>query len=128
MNVEHCIDMLLGFKHGVTANVHLDFCQRPPSRVWELICSHGKVEIDILAGTLTRWESTIGEIHSSQESPQTPGEVQTLPETFERNDLFLEELRYFFLCVNAGEQPMPDIPTGAESVRIAQRALSKGLT
>lgn len=128
MNVEHCIDMLLGFKHGVTANVHLDFCQRPPSRVWELICSHGKVEIDILAGTLTRWESTIGEIHSSQESPQTPGEVQTLPETFERNDLFLEELRYFFLCVNAGKQPIPDIPTGAESVRIAQRALSKGLT
>jgi len=128
MNVEHSIDLLLGFKHGVTANVHLDFCQRPPVRMWEIVCSHGKIQIDILAGTLTRWESTIGKVHSPQEFPHTSEEVMTLPETFDRNDLFLEELRYFFSCVNAGEQPMPDIATGAESVRIAQRALSKGLT
>jgi predicted dehydrogenase len=128
INVEHSIDILLGFSQGVTANVHLDFCQRPPSRVWELVCSHGQVRLDILAGTLTRWESTIGEIHTPQHGPITPVDVQTLPENFDRNDLFLEELRYFFLCLNTGERPMPDISIAAESVRIAQRALSKGLT
>jgi len=128
INVEHSIDILLSFRQGVTANVHLDFCQRPPSRVWELVCSHGKIRIDILAGTLIRWESTIGEIHSHKDGSITPEDVQTLPEVFDRNDLFLEELRYFFMCLDSGERPMPDISTGAESVRIAQRALAKGLT
>ncbi len=129
LQVEHSIDMLLGFPQGVTANVHLDFCQHPPSRMWELVCSRGKVYIDILAGTLTRWESPIGGIHGGGQSGSlSPADVQTLPETFDRNDLFLEELRYFFSCLEAGEQPMPDIATGAESVRIAQRALAKGVT
>ncbi len=128
LDVEQNIDILLGFKQGVTANVHLDFCQRPPSRVWELVCSHGKVHIDILAGRLTRWESTIGEIHESTSAPLRPAEVKTLPDTFDRNDLFLDELRYFFSCLDNAEQPMPDIATGAESVRIAQEALSKGVS
>ncbi len=127
LQVEHSIDMLLGFPRGITANVHLDFFQRPPSRVYELICSHGKVLIDILAGTLTRWESRIGEIHAGQSGSLRPADVQTLPATFDRNDLFLDELRYFFSCLQVGEQPMPDIPTGAESVRIAEQALSKGV-
>ena len=128
LHVEHSIDILLGFPQGVTANVHLDFCQRPPSRVWEVVCSRGKVYIDIIAGTLTRWESTMGEIHDSQSGSLSPAEVQTLPETFDRNDLFLDELRHFFSCLEAGERPMPDIETGAESVRIAQQALVKGVT
>ncbi len=126
INVEHSIDILLGFKQGVTANVHLDFCQRPPIRIWELVCSRGQVQIDLLAGTLKRWKSTIGEIHSHQHSSMSQGEVHTLPENFDRNDLFLDELRYFFLCLNSGVRPIPDIPIAAESVRIAQQALSKG--
>ncbi len=127
IDVEHCLDILLRFKQGVTANVHLDFCQRPPVRIWEIVCSQGKIQIDILAGTLTRWDSIVGETPSLHECPQLSEEVMALPETFDRNDLFLEELQYFFSCVNTGEQPMPDIATGAESVRIAQQALSKGL-
>ena len=126
INVEHSIDILLRFRRGVTANVHLDFCQRPPMRVWELVCSQGQVRIDILAGTLNRWESTIGEIHPQPNSSPGQGDLQTLPESFDRNDLFLDELRYFFSCLNTGVRPMPDIDTAAESVRIAQQALSTG--
>ncbi len=128
LDVEQSIDILLSFKQEVTANVHLDFCQRPPSRMWEVVCSHGTVHIDILAGRLTRWESTIGQIHDSTSDPLSPAEVKVLPETFDRNDLFLDELRYFFSCLENGEQPMPDIATGAESVRIAQQALAKGVS
>ena len=128
LDVEDNVDILLGFSQGVTANVHLDFCQYPPSRLWELVCSQGKVHIDILAGTLTRWASTIGEIHDSQSGTLSQAEVQTLPETFDRNDLFLDELRYFFSCLEIGKQPMPDISAGAECIRIAHHALSKGET
>ena len=126
INVEHSIDILLGFKQGVTANVHLDYCQRPPMRVWELVCSHGQVRIDILAGILRRWESHIGEVSSSSTWLSNQGEEQILPESFDRNDLFLDELRYFFSCLNTGEQPMSDIHSAAESVRIARHALSTG--
>lgn len=126
INVEHSIDILMRFNGGVTANVHLDYCQCQPTRVWELVCSHGQVRIDILAGTLRRWESHIGEVHASPTSSGSQDEERTLPENFERNDLFLDELRYFFSCLNTGVKPMPDISIAAESVRIAQKALSTG--
>ncbi len=126
INVEHSIDILLRFNQGVTANVHLDYCQRPPTRAWEIMCSHGHVQIDVLAGTLKRWKSIVGE-STPTDRPQKIDDAQTLPENFERNDLFLDELRYFFNCLATGERAMPDIGIAAESVRIAQQALSKDL-
>ena len=126
INVEHSIDMLMRFQGGVTANVHLDYCQCQPTRIWELVCSRGQVRIDILAGTLRRWESHIGEVSLSSTCSRNQGEEQVLPEHFDRNNLFLDELRYFFSCLETGEQPMSNIHSAAESVRIAQRALSTG--
>jgi hypothetical protein len=92
------------------------------------VCSHSQVRIDILAGTLNRWDSIIGEIHPQLHSSQSQGETQTLPESFDRNELFLDELRYFFSCLKTGVKPMPDINIAAESVRVAQQALSRGFS
>ena len=53
-------------------------------------------------------------------------EVLHVPDGFDRNDLFLDELRYFFKCLDAGQPPAPGIDEAAESVRIALSALKGG--
>src|SRR5690606_9752000 len=61
MDAEQALDLLFRFANGVTANVHLDYWQRPPHRQWELVGTHGRIHFDYYAGTLTRWDGIIGE-------------------------------------------------------------------
>jgi predicted dehydrogenase len=123
---EHSIDILMSFSHGVTANIHLDYCQRPTKRVWELVCSQGQVQIDSMAGTLKHWRTKIGEVHSSPDTSQNQADIQQLPMGFDRNDLFIQELQYFFGCLTTGQRPVPGIEEATESVQMAHRALRTG--
>jgi len=122
---DHAVDLLIRFGQGVVANVHLDYCQRPPQRSWELTCTQGRVVFDYYAGTLTRWNGVVGEIPSPEGVRQPESEIMCVPEGFDRNDLFLAELRYFFDCLKAGTTPCPGILEAAESVRIARLALEE---
>jgi predicted dehydrogenase len=120
---EHTIDMLIRFESGATANVHLDYCQRPPHRSWELTCTRGRVVFDYFSGTLTRWDGVVGEIPTPAGMRTPSAEVLRVPDDFDRNDLFREELRYFFGCLEAGQSPTPGLDEAAESVHMALSAL-----
>ena len=125
---EHAIDILIRFTGGATANVHLDYVQRPPQRSWELVCSRGRVVFDYYAGTLTRYNGRIGEVPGPGGAIDPRPERLTVPEGFERNDLFLDEIRYFFKCLSTGQPPAPGLDEAAESVRIAIKALESSPT
>lgn len=108
---EHAVDALLHFESGVTANVHLDYFQRPPLRSWEIVGMRGRAVVDVLAGQARLWTGDA-----------IAPEIFEVPPGFDRNDLFLGELRYFFDCLQSGTVPLPGIAEAAESVRIAQQA------
>lgn len=120
---EHAVDILARFRGGVTANVHLDYCQRPSQRSWELVCSRGRVAFDHNAGTLSSYGATIGESRPLELSTVPWPETVRVPDGFDRNTMFLDEVRYFFECLEAGRPPAPGIAEAAESVRMALRAL-----
>lgn len=125
IEAEHAIDLLVRFESGTTANLHLDYCQRPPRRQWELVCTHGRVEIDYYAGNLIHWSGIIGE-PPPMEGPHRPStRLIQVPSGFDRNDLFVAELRYFFECIDSGVPPAPGVAEAAESVRIALAALEE---
>ncbi|HWW88991.1 MAG TPA: hypothetical protein VNZ26_35605, partial [Vicinamibacterales bacterium] len=44
------------------------------------------------------------------------------PDGFERNSMFLAEMRHFLACVNGVEQPLCTLRDGREVVRIAMAA------
>lgn len=118
-NCEHAVDILARMDSRVVANVHLDYYQCPPHRSWELVCTKGRVAFDYYAGTLLRWDGHVGDTPSALRPRRFEPEVLTVPEDFDRNQLFVEELCYFFSCLDAGEQPSPGIDEASESVRIA---------
>jgi predicted dehydrogenase len=120
---EHTVDILIRFISGATANVHLDYCQCPPHRSWELVCTRGRVVFDYLAGALKRWQRVVGESPASEPIDTPRAQVLRVPDGFDRNTLFVEELRYFFDCLAADRPPRPGLDEAAESVRIALSAL-----
>ena len=110
LECDHGIDILLSCDSGATANLHLDYFQSPPQRTWELVTTKGTANVDYFKGELTFRPNS----SSNDEST-----VELLPTTWTRNDMFLDELKYFFSSIDSGDQPQPGIESGHDVVRIA---------
>jgi len=91
-------------------HLHQDFLQKPPSRRCEIVGDAGKIVWDYYGGTLTIWRA-------AQKEP----EVRRL-ERFERNQLFLNEVKHFLACVHGEEKPLVALRDGANSLKIALAA------
>ena len=126
MDVPSGVDLLLKHTGGVLANLHLDFYQRPPQRSYELVATKGRVVLDYFAGCLTRHAYPGHDAVTPKEiDVAIPAEIVTLPEGWDRNDMFVAELRYFLECLGRGEAPAPGLEAGATATRLAH-ALGEG--
>ncbi len=100
------------FQDGRTVPVHIhqDYLQRPPTRNCKVIGDKGKVQMDFFALTVTHF----GEDGAIVNHWDFTG--------FERNQLFMDEMRHFLACIDAGTPPCVTIREGAQSLRMALAA------
>ncbi len=93
-------------------NVHLDFLQTPPTRHCKICGEHGRFEFDLMgnAGRLCLEDGRVEEFKN---------------EGFERNDMFVEELRIFLDCVKEGKSSL-DIQESIKSLEYAL-AIKQGM-
>jgi predicted dehydrogenase len=104
LEVEDCADILLRFKRGTLGSVHLDYVQRPPAHSLEITGSEGLIRWDFLTGATMRYV------------PEGDHwEKFDLPVGFDRNELFLAQMRHFLAVVRGEADP---ICTLAEGVRV----------
>ena len=108
--------MTLDFEAGVLAEVHLDYLQRPPTHRLTILGDHGRAALDFLAGTLD-WIA-----------PDGTEDRETLPDGFERNELFLAEMRHFLKAVADRSAPMISLRDGYEVMDVALRAMESAET
>lgn len=101
VDVESGADFLLEFDTGVVANVHLNFFQRSKERWYKYIFEEAVVSIDFFKNEMIFRSAT--------------EEVAERLEGFDRNDLFLEQIEYFFNSLNQPEKSAMNI---AESKQI----------
>lgn len=112
IDVEDTAEIGLRFRSGVIASIHLDYVQRPPRHDLEIVCT---------GGTL-RWDNADGALRVF-EAKRNEWETYPAPEGFERNHLFLEEMRHF-LAVTRGEVgPACTLEDGIQALRLALAAL-----
>lgn len=113
IDVEDTASTLMQFQFaGRPLPVHLqqDYLQRPPRRTCEVIGDRGKAIMDLASLSVTRY----GQDGAIAESVQF--------KDFDRNQLFLDELRHFLHCVETRSKPVVDLNDGIWSLRIALAA------
>lgn len=112
LDVEDTADVLLSFISGLTASVHLDFIQRPPEHRLTIVGTEGTMEWDGLEGSVRLY------------SARADG-WQTIPppEGFERNTLFLDEMRHFLQLIASDVRPACSLEEGIRALRLALAAL-----
>jgi predicted dehydrogenase len=113
--VEDVAEIGLRFKSGCLGSIHLDYVQRPPSHYLEIIGS---------LGTL-RWDNASGE--TSLYLPEAASwELYPAPPGFERNHLFLAEMRHFLEVVHGEAQPICTLEDGVTALRTCLMIIQSG--
>jgi predicted dehydrogenase len=111
LQVEDTAEIMMHFKKDVTGSLHLDFCQQPPSHKMEIIGTSGTLLWDNADGAARIFQAAKGKWESFE-----------LPEGFERNDLFLAELRHFIQVMRGEAEPICGLDDGEKVMNLVSAA------
>jgi predicted dehydrogenase len=116
--VEDTAEICLRFKNGALGSVHLDYLQQPSSHWLEVIG---------VQGTL-RWDNADGITRLAQVNASGKAEAWQdfhPPQAFERNTLFVDELRHFRDVLDGKTRPVCNLHDGEMAIRLALAALER---
>jgi predicted dehydrogenase len=111
IDTEDTADVLLRFDYGAVANVHLDYLQRTYRRACDVIGEDGVIAWDYITQSVTVYGKEDRRTEVFQESINT-----------ERNQMFVDEMRHFIRCIEAGEPPVLDAAGGRAILEVALAA------
>jgi predicted dehydrogenase len=122
LNVEDTAEIGLRFASGVLGSLHLDYNQRPPAHHLEIIGTQGTIRWDNADGAVHMYaERASTALHSVQRASVVKGawETHSAPEGFERNHLFLAQMRHFIEVVRGQAEPLCTLEDGIQALRLA---------
>jgi len=113
IEVEDTAEIGLQFENGALGSVHLDYNQRPPAHYLEIVGTRGTL----------RWDSADGNARLFRAA--SPGEWESFPTpaNFERNHLFLAEMRHFLAVISEDAPPACSLEDGARALQLARAAM-----
>jgi predicted dehydrogenase len=108
INVEDTAEISLHFAGGQLGSLHLDYNQQPPAHRLEMIGTQGTLRWDNADGTVRLYNASAGTWETYQP-----------PQGFERNDLFLAEMRHFREVACGEAAPLCPLADGVRAVQLA---------
>ena len=115
LDVEDTAEIILQFSKGMVASVHLDYIQQPPNHHLEVIGTDGTIQ----------WNNSDGAVRWYQ-SDNNAWQTWLAPKEFERNDMFLAQMRHFLAVARGETTPVCSLDDGIQALRIALAALESG--
>lgn len=110
--VEDAAEIGLQFASGSVGSIHLDYVQQPPSHTLEVIGSAG----------MLRWNNADGRL-AVYDPHKKAWEVEIPPEGFERNSMFMDEIRNLRGMLRGEAVPECTLEDGIRALEIALLAL-----
>ncbi len=111
LQVEDCAEIGLRFHHGAVGSLHLDYLQQPPSHTLEVVGTAGTLQWNNADATLRVFRAG-----------ESDWQVFNAPEGFERNWLFLEEMRHFLAVARREVAPVCTLEDGMRALQLALAA------
>jgi predicted dehydrogenase len=111
LEVEDTAEIGLRFSDDIYGSLHLSYNQKPTTHRLEVIGTAGTIRWNNNTGITSFYTSEIGDWQN------TPA-----PEGFERNDLFLSEMRHFLAVVRGEQEPVCTLDDGVKALKLALSA------
>lgn len=112
LSLDAAADILLRFENDSIASVHLDYIQQPAQHTLQVTGTQGSLYWDNASGKLS-WQRA-GEADFNTIQPEAD---------FERNWMFLEQMRHFIAVARGEAQPACTLQDGVRALRLALAAL-----
>lgn len=110
--VEDTALMILEHEEGALSSVHLNYHQRPMRHDLEIVGSAGTLRWDAVENEVSWWSADDGR-----------RQTEAVPDGFERNSMFVDEMIHFIDVINGDAEPVCDLEDGIAALRIALAAL-----
>lgn len=107
MTVEDTASILFCYANNFSVSLNLSFAERKEERSLQIVGDKGKIELDFCAHHL-RWYNAENDSVKDFYLPN-----------FERNNLFMEEMRHFIDCVENNKEPEVNLDAAIDSLRIS---------
>ena len=105
LQVEDYAEAALKFDNGCIASLHLDYYRRPAVHRMEIVCSEGVI----------RWDNSDGNV--VLEKPDgTSSDIFALADGFDRNQLFLDEMKHFIDVIQGKTDPVCTLEDGEKAL------------
>ncbi len=114
VDVEDSVSLLLQCEpqgRPLPVHIHLDYLQMPPQRLCEIVGDRGKLHFDYYANELV--------VHRMGETAPSLYRYAD----FDRNQMFLDEVRHFLACVRGEARPLIDLREGIASLKLSLAAI-----
>jgi predicted dehydrogenase len=108
LSVEDSAEIGLRFTNGAIGSLYLSYNQRPTKHYLELVGTDGSI----------RWDNHTGSVGLYHPS-SADWETFDLPRGFNRNDLFLAEMRHFISVLRGEEEPVCTLNDGVRALELA---------
>lgn len=108
-DAEDMVKASMEYKNKLIVSLHLDYWQRPPRRFFEIIGTKGKITWDYYAKNLTC---------VSRDSNIAPV-IYALPDNFDRNDMFVDEIKEFISVLNGEKESPISLQQGMDVLEIS---------
>jgi predicted dehydrogenase len=113
VDVEDSVSVLMECESDgrpLPVHIHLDYLQRPPQRLCEVVGDAGRATYDYYAGKV--------EVHDAHTKTVKSHSFSD----FDRNQMFLDELKHFIACVRGEAVPAIDLREGMRSLMVGLAA------
>ena len=107
LDVEDSAEVAARFAGGAIGSLHIDYAQQPPSHRVEISGTDGSLYCDLVAGTCRVYDAKV-----------KAWEDYNLPAAWERNVMFLDEMRKFLEVVQEGAAPACTLDDGVRVMRL----------
>lgn len=109
LDVEDVAEISLLMENDIVGSIHLDYFQRPSAHWLAVNCEKGSI----------RWDNATG-VAKVFNVDKDKGEIIEPPPGFERNDLFLEEMRHFLALIAGEASSLCSLHDGVAALKITQ--------
>jgi predicted dehydrogenase len=119
IDVEDAAEIGLKFKAGAVGGVHVNYFQRPPVHRLEVVGTNGTLRWDNADGILHFYKLPASFGSFFDQLPAPVMETFSPPEGFERNQLFVAQMRHFIEIVRGEAEPVCSLQDGIQALRLA---------
>lgn len=118
IDVEDTADISLVCDHEIQGSLHLNFTQKPGKHILEIIGSKGSIFWDYYLNQV--------DLYTDDVTSGSITETFTTPDGFDRNDLFIQEMRHFIDVIHENVDPICSLADGIKALELSVQAKVRG--